>query len=181
MLKINIPSFEYYDEITGEFSNHKEAVLILEHSLLSISQWEAKWKKPFFSTDNKTMAQSIDYVRCMTINKDVDPLVYTKLTSAHFKKINAYIDDPMTATTITDNSKAPKNKNEIITSELIYWEMTEFNIPFTCEKWHLNRLITLIRICSIKNTPPKKMKNKDIFAQNKALNEMRRRKNHSRG
>lgn len=181
MLRIEVPAFEYYDERTSEFTQHKGAVLVLEHSLLSVSQWEAKWKKSFFLPEKKTHAQSIDYVRCMTINKDVNPLVYTRLKKSDFDKINAYIDDPMTATVITDNTKVPKHKNETITSEIIYWEMTEFNIPFECQKWHLNRLITLIRVCSIKNTPPKKMTNKDILAQNRALNMARRNKSRSRG
>lgn len=152
----------------------------LEHSLVSISKWESKWKKPFISKDKKTMEESIDYVRCMTVNPNVDPLIYENLTPSVFKKIEEYIDDPMTATWISSNE--PKGySRQIITSELIYYWMVAYQIPFECQKWHLNRLLMLIQVCDEKNKPPKKMNRNQILSRNAALNAARRAKMHSKG
>lgn len=182
MLKLEIPSFECYDEETETFTPFKSTSLQLEHSLLSLSKWESKWHKPFFSDTPKTYAEAIDYVRCMTINKDANPLVYTRLTPEHFNKINAYMDNPMTATWFNDedNSKTPKSR-ETITSEIIYWQMIQYHIPIEFQKWHLNKLITLIRVCAIKSQPPKKMSKKDLYNRNKALNAARKAKLRTHG
>ena len=174
MLKIIVPAMEYYDEVNNEFIQFKEQVLQLEHSLVSISKWEAKWHKPFLDGKEKTLEQVIDYVRCMTITQNVKPEVYTRLTEGNLKAINEYIENPMTATTFSDTRQTPNR--EIITSEIIYYWMVAFNIPFECQKWHLNRLLTLIRVCNIKNNPPKKMGRNEILQRNKALNEARKKK-----
>lgn len=174
MLEIDIPDREYYDERLQEFVYLKGQKLVLEHSLVSLSKWESKWKKPFLSKDKKTYEESADYVRCMTISKNVDPTVYSGLDQATFNKISDYIDDSMTATWFSENDKKKGGRGPVVTSELIYYWMIAFNIPFECQKWHLNRLLTLIKVCEIKNAPSKKMKKRDIYARNRALNAARK-------
>ena len=176
MLQIVVPEREYYDYVKEEFMTVKSQKLLLEHSLISVSKWESKWKKPFFSKEAKTSVETMDYVRCMTLTKDVDPLVYQGLSSDLIKKVTDYIDDSMTATWFNDRDKKENKRGPVITSELIYYWMVAYDIPFECEKWHLNRLLTLIKICDIKNAPSKKMKKKDIYAQNRELNAARKRK-----
>ncbi len=175
MLQVVVPGGEFYDERSGEFVTTKSQVLQLEHSLVSISKWESKWKKPFISKDEKSDTEWIDYIRCMTLTQNVNPLIYYNIPTNVLKKIFDYINDPMSATTITE-IKVPgqARKKEVITSELIYYWMVAMQIPFECQKWPLNRLITLIRICEIKNTPPKKMSKSQILSRNAALNAARR-------
>lgn len=178
MLSIVIPEKEFFDERTQEFVFIKEKKLDLEHSLISISKWESKWKKPFLSKDDKNYEESIDYVRCMTLTPNVDPKVYFGITQSMFNQITDYIDDPMTATWFNEqkNNGRRQNNSQVVTSELIYYWMVAYNIPFECQKWHLNRLLALVRICDIKNsTSDKKMKKSDIYARNRALNAARRR------
>lgn len=174
MLEIEIPSRELYDENRNEFIKVDGCILQLEHSLLSISKWESKWHKPFLNNKGLTNEEALDYIRCMTINKNVDPNVYYTLTNSMIEQVSKYIEDPMTATWFNDEKKS-RNK-EVITSELIYYWMTAFQIPFEVEKWHLNRLLTLIRICSVKQGKQKKMPKKEVMSRNKALNEARRAK-----
>lgn len=177
MLRITIPAQELYNEKENKIITTKETTLQLEHSLVSISKWEAKWKKPFISENgenNKTTEEVIDYIKCMTITQNVDPNIYNYLTVENIKEINAYIESPMTATTIK-NEMSKGTKKEFITSELIYYWMVANEIPFDCEKWHLNRLLTLIRICSVKNQPPKKMSKSEILSRNAKLNAARRK------
>ena len=173
MLKITVPGMEYYNEETNEFLYYNEQVLQLEHSLVSISKWESKWCKPFLSGKDKSVDEIIDYVRCMTITQNVKPEVYNRLTEDNLKMINNYIEHPMTATTFSDSKQA--GNREIITSEIIYYWMVSFNIPFECQKWHLNRLLTLIKVCNVKANPPKKMGRQELLARNKAINEARKR------
>lgn len=178
MLTINIPDTELYDEVQNEFHMVKAQTLNLEHSLVSISKWESKWHKPFLNKKEKTTEETLDYIRCMTINH-VDPLVYSCIDSRIIKQINAYIEDPMTATTFSNQTN---NRNrEIITAEVIYYWMIALNIPFECQKWHLNRLLTLINVCNIKNKPPKKMSKKAIMTRNNSLNAARRQALHTNG
>lgn len=180
MLEIIIPATEQWDEKNQEFITSKEQILRLEHSLVSLSKWESKWCKPFLSKENKTMEETIDYIKCMTLTQNVDPYVYNLLTMDNIKKVNEYISAPMTATTFSDSNKK-SGGNEIITSELIYYWMISLNIPFECQKWHLNKLFTLIKVCSIKNQPPKKMSKKDIMSRNAALNAARRKQMNTKG
>nr|DAL72390.1 MAG TPA: hypothetical protein [Caudoviricetes sp.] len=179
MLKITVPAMEYYDEVNNEFILFKEQSLQLEHSLVSISKWEAKWHKPFLDGKDKTLEEVIDYVRCMTITQNVNPEVYTRLTENNLKDINEYIENPMTATTFSDTNQTPNR--EIITSEIIYYWMVAFNIPFECQKWHINRLLTLVKVCNIKNAPAKKMGQNEILQRNRALNEARKKKLNTKG
>ena len=180
MITITIPATEAFDEIKGEFIYTKEQTLQLEHSLISISKWESKWRKSFISNDEKTTEEIIDYVKCMTLNPSVDDSVYRCLTKDNMKTINDYIDAPMTATTFFEEKNGKRNR-EVITSELIYYWMIALNIPFECQKWHLNRLLTLVRVCNVKNQPPKKMSKKDIMSRNASLNAARRQKFNSKG
>lgn len=181
MLTIKIPDMEYFDEESQEFVSIKGRILELEHSLISISKWEAKWHKPFLSTDERTVEQTIDYIKCMTINsKGIDDTVYNGLSMENIKAINDYINDSMSATWFNDqNNKKPSR--EVVTSELIYYWMVAYQIPSEYEKWHLNRLMNLIRICNIKNQPDKKMSKSAIMRQNRALNEARKKKFNTSG
>ena len=182
MLQLEISGGEFFNESTQEFITTKPQKLLLEHSLLSLSKWEAKWKKPFFNKGRKTPDEYLDYIKCMTINSNVDPLVYDNLSRDDFKKIMEYIEDPHTATTIRELPNKKRKHNRIVTSELIYYWMCVSGIPFDCERWHLNRLMTLIRICSIENNPDaKKMSKRAIYEQNRELNEARRTKYNTSG
>lgn len=182
MLRIVIPaSQELWDERTEQFiESSKEQTLQLEHSLLSVSKWESKWNKAYLGKKSKTTEEVIDYVRCMTITQHVDPEVYDRLTPENYDEIGRYIEAPMTATYFPD-SKVMGRTLETVTSELIYYWMISLNIPFECQKWHLNRLLALIRVCSIKNTPPKKMSRSEIMSRNRALNEARKQQLHTKG
>lgn len=175
MLEITIPKQEYFDEGCGEFVYIPEQHLTLEHSLVSLSKWESKWHKPFLQEESKTIEESLDYIRCMTINKNVNPLAYRGITPVLFKQINDYIDAPMTATWFS-KEQSKGSKSEVITSELIYYWMIALQIPVEFEKWHLNRLITLIKVCNIKNAPPKKMSRREIMERNRRLNSARKKK-----
>ena len=179
-LTITIPARDGYNEATGLFFTTKAQTVTLEHSLISVSKWEMKWHIPYFSREPKTNEQNLDYIRCMCLTPNIDPNTFFMLTEQNIRDIAAYIEDPMTATTIKRKDKRPSR--EIVTSELIYFWMTEFNIPFNpCEKWHLNRLMTLIEVASIKSQPGKKMSKKDILSQNAALNAQRRARFGTRG
>lgn len=145
-----------------------------------MSKWEAKWQKPFLSKTGVAPEEMLDYIRCMTLTQNVSPLVYTHLSAENIKQIREYIDSPQTATTF-HNLNERGGSGEQITSELIYYWMVSLQIPFECEKWHLNRLLTLIKVCSVKNEPAKKMSKKALYSQNSALNAARRKKHHSRG
>lgn len=183
MLEITIKSCkkEYYDDNKCEFVNFSldhDCKITLEHSLVSISKWESKWHKPFLIKDPKKNEELLDYIRCMIITQNVPNDIVYFLSDDDIKKINEYIGDPMTATTFHTNNNPKENnttrKREIITSELIYYWMIENNIPPEYQRWHLNRLLTLIRVCSIKNSSGNKMSKRDVLAQNKSLNQARK-------
>jgi len=173
MLQIVIPALEYWDEKKEMFVSEKEQVLQLEHSLISLSKWESKWCKSFLSTKELSREENMDYIRCMTITKNVSPDTYKRLTNQHIDQINEYIKAPMTATTFREGRGA-KGRKRIITAELIYYWMVTFNIPVEFQKWHLNRLLTLIRVCEIENSPKKKQSANDILRENAALNAARK-------
>lgn len=181
MLEITIPPTEGWDEINSVFTTvTKEQTLILEHSLISISLWEAKWEKPFLMNESITDEESLDYIKCMTINKNVNPEIYDNLTHENLKEIFDYIHAPMTATTFS-NLEQRSFSREIITNELIYCWMVSLGIPVEFEKWHINRLLTLIRVCNVKNSPEKKMSKKDVTRMYSELNTSRRKKYNSKG
>ena len=177
MLTLQIPPREFFDERKQEFINFEGCSLQMEHSLISLSEWEAKWKKPFLNKpESRTNEELLDYFRCMTITKNVNPLAFASLTQEHINTIVNYINDPMTATWFSEDGKPSKRPTEVVTSELIYYWMIAQNIPFECRKWHLNRLLTLIRVCNVKNNPPKKMSKADIARRQRELNEQRKKK-----
>lgn len=181
MLKITIPAVdELWDEKRGQFISVKEQTLQLEHSLVSLSKWESKWCKPFFSRQEKTFEETLDYIKCMTITQNVKDETYACLTQQNVDEINQYIAAPMTATTFS-NDRGGKNNREQITSELIYYWMITLNIPVDFEKWHINRLLTLIRVCNVKNQPPKKMSRNETISRYAALNAARKKQLNTKG
>ena len=181
MLQLVIPlGPEIFDDAKQEFITPDTKILQLEHSLISLSKWESKWCKPFFGKEEKTPEETIDYIKCMTITQNVNDEIYSHLTRDNIMQVNKYIEAPMTATTFP-KSKNSKGSREIITSELIYYWMITLNIPSEYQKWHLNRLLTLIQVCNVKNEPAKKMSNKEIMNRNRALNAARKKKLNTRG
>lgn len=179
MLTISIPGYELFNDVTQEFIVESERIVKLEHSLLSISEWESRWNKPFLSNAPKTNEEILDYVKCMTMTEEVPDTAYLYISKEQFKIINDYISAPMTATTITE--PPGKNSREVVTSEVLYYYMISCNIPFECEKWHLNRLLTLIRVCSIKNQPAKKKPMAEVMKSNAALNSARKKQLNTKG
>lgn len=180
MLHITLPAVKLWDEINEEFISAKEQSLCLEHSLVSLSKWESKWGKSFLNTKEFTYDEFIDYVKCMTITQNVKDDVYAQLTDDNVTRIKEYINAPMTATTFSKSQHGSRN-NEIVTAELIYYWMITCNIPFKCEKWHLNRLMTLIRVCNVKNAKPKRMSKRQLMSRNAQLNAARRDQLNSMG
>lgn len=179
MLEITIPDVELFDDDKQEFVNIKGQKLSLEHSLVSLDKWESKWHKRFLTDEPKSREELIDYIRCMTITQNVNPQLYEYVTEENISQINEYINDPMTATTFSD-VKSGKN-GEAISSELLYYYMIANNVPFECRKWHLNKLLVLLRVCAIKNAPPKKMTRNATLNRYKEINDMRRKKMNTRG
>lgn len=183
MLTLTVSGTESWDERKEEFVSVDDQTIQLEHSLVSLSKWESKWNKPFLSNTKKTDEETIDYIKCMTITPDVDPNIYNLLTDDDIIKVDEYIRAPMTATTFSDDKKPQKPSREIITSEIIYYWLTALQVPFVdeCQHWHLNRLITFIKVCNIKNAPRKKRSQREIMSQNAALNAARKKQLNTRG
>lgn len=171
---------EQWDNQKQEFIKPQTRVLQLEHSLVSISKWESKWCKSFIATKNKTDEEILDYVKCMTLTQNVNPEVYVHISQSNINDIIDYINAPMTATTFFDD-KQTRKRSEIVTAELIYYWMIALNIPFECQKWHLNRLLTLVRVCNIKNAPPKKRSKRDVMQSNTSLNRLRKQRLNTKG
>lgn len=184
MLKVTVPKRELFDEAKGEFVYFEGCELQLEHSLISLAKWESRWHKPFLNKEEKSDLEILDYIHCMTLSKNVDPTVYRYIPQDVIKKIFKYIEDPMSAIQFGNrdslNPGAPRGR-EPVTADIIYYWMVALGIPMQCEKWHLNRLLTLIRVVNIKSAPPKKMSKKDIAARNHKLNKARRAKHGTRG
>lgn len=180
MLRITIPTIELWDEVHEEFIRTKEQTLQLEHSLVSISKWESRWQKAFLGKQKKTDEEMLDYIRCMTITQNVDPSVYYRLTNENIKQINEYVSSPMSATNVP-HLESSKPSREVVTSELIYYWMVFYNIPFECEKWHLARLLKLIDVCNLKNAPSKKMSRSEIAKRNSKINAARRKQLKTKG
>lgn len=181
MITINIPKSSWYDERTSEFIKVKAMTLNLEYSLISISEWEAKTHKPFLTTDAKTIDEWLYLFYCMTINKNgLDYRTFYAIPPKEYERLMEYIKDPMTATTVynTGTKNKPAKK---MTSEELYAAMSILNIPYECKKWHLNRLIMLIDVCAIKNSPPEKMSKAETAKSWREINAKNKAKFHSKG
>ena len=172
MLILQVAGVESFDDDTQEFIAQGGTILELEHSLVSLSKWESLHEKPFLGKESKTSEEILSYIKCMTLNK-VPREIFLKLNEENIQEIGDYIEAKMTATWFNEQPGEPPSR-EVITSELVYYWMTMFNIPFECEHWHLNRLFTLIRICNVKQAPPKKMSRAEIAQRNRELNAQRK-------
>ena len=180
MLQITVPAMELWDDSTEEFIYKDEQTLQLEHSLVSLSKWESKYCKPFISKTKKTPEEVLDYIKFMTLTRNVKPDVYDRLTRANLDAIDSYINTRHTATTISEDKNA-KGKSEIVTAEIIYYWMFSYHIPLECQKWHLDRLLTLIRVFNAKNAPPKKKSKTATARRYAAMNAERKRALHTKG
>lgn len=163
MLTIIVPPFDAWDNEKQEFVPLKPSqTLHLEHSLVSIKKWESKWHKPFLSKDPLTNVELLDYIRCMTITQNVSDEVYSRLSVNNIKEIQAYMDDPHTATWFGTKGGPKKTTGfgggRVVTAELIYYWMISYSIPVEFQKWHLNELMTLIKIFNEENKPKGKQK-----------------------
>lgn len=181
MLRLIVPmSSEGWDEVNQRFVEPETQILELEHSLVSLSKWESKWHKPFYVKKEKTDEEVLDYIKCMTLTDNINPKIYDHLTMKHIDEIQKYISDSMTATTFPNRNGGTPNR-ETVTAELIYYWMLKANIPLDRETWHLNRLITLLEVCAVKDTPPKKRGKAEMLRERAALNEARRKQFNTTG
>lgn len=175
MLTITIPAMENFNEATSEFIDLPEIKLELEHSLVSLSKWEAEYKKPFLTKEPKSTEEAIGYIRAMTLTKDVPVGAYQRLSPENFKEINEYIEDRMTATWFSDSGQSKKPNRDVLTAEVLYYLLSANEIDFEVQHWHLHRLITLVEVHAKKNAPPgKKMSPRELAARNREINERRR-------
>lgn len=179
MLTIVIEEQDGFDESLNKFVKQPRVKLSLEHSLVSLAKWESRYHKAFLSRDDKSIEETLYYIKCMTITQNVDDKVYGRIDQSIINKVTTYIENPMTA------MKFPKKEGpgsrEIVTADIIYYWMVSFNIPLECQKWHLNRLLALIKVCSIRNQPPKKMSRSELLRRQKELNAQRRSRLNSPG
>lgn len=173
MLIITVGATDVYDEKSETFGDQGGVKLRLEHSLVSLSKWESIHEKPFLGAKSLTSEENLSYIKCMILDPIPPEEIFQQLSIENVESINKYIDRKMTATWFAEQPGAPRSR-EVITSELIYYWMTVFQIPFECENWHLNRLFTLIRICNIKQAKPKKMSRAEIAQRNRELNAQRK-------
>lgn len=174
MLTLIVPGIDLFDEDTQEFTTKESFSLELEHSLVSLSKWESKFEKPFLDTKEKTEEESLYYIKCMILTPEYPPNVFDRFTPDNFQEINQYIEAKMTATTFQENNRRSTPAREIITSELVYYWMVTFNVPMECQYWHLNRLFTLLKVFSLKNSKPEKVSRRELLARNRELNAKRK-------
>lgn len=182
MLEMTISEKEFYQEHTSKFIQIPECKVTLEHSLISLAKWESKWQVPFFDGKPKTPTQNLDYIRCMVVGNIKDDRIFDHLSEEEVLQIQSYMAAPMTATTFSERNKSKRKvKKETMTAEVIYARMCTHNISFECQKWHLNRLLTLIRVCDLRDSPPEKMSKKETSMWYAEQNANRRAKYGTRG
>lgn len=181
MLDLVISEKEMYDADSNLFIKIPGGTLSLEHSLISLSKWESKWLKPYLSSEKKTLKEDRDYIRCMVVGGIKDERLIKYLSVDEQLIIQNYIQSPMTATVFSSKKTTKNNKKDVITAELLYARMASHGIPFTCEKWHLNRLLTLIKVCDLQNSPREKMSKKESTMWIAEQNAARRAKYNTRG
>lgn len=172
-LPIFIPKQELWDESREILIPIEEDItLSLEHSLVSLTKWESKWRKPFLSPEEKTQEQFRDYFRCMILNEGVDEEIVYAFTQRDILEIQKYIETDQTATTFPkENSNEPQS-NELMTSELIYYYLAQMQCPFIpTENWHLSRVMTLIRVASFKNKGERKLNKQEALQQCESIKE----------
>lgn len=179
-LQITVKGGEIYNAQTEEFVQVPTTTLLLEHSLVSLSKWESKWEVPFINEKGHTPEQMMDYIKFMTLTKHVDPNVYSFITQENVEEIRAYIEKKHHANVFNRPNDKRKPK-ELITAETIYYGMFAQGIPKECEKWHLNKLLALIELMSIKNNPGKKMSKKDLYKRHRNINKANRKRFNSKG
>lgn len=180
MLTLIVSEEEFFDDVKQEFVNLKGIKLELEHSLVSLSKWEAKYEKPFLGDGSKTNEEVLEYIRCMSIDPNVDNDLFLQLSPKNIEDVNNYIQAKMSATWFGEIKTTPGRK-EVVTAEVIYYWMIALNIPSEFQNWHLNRLLTLIKVCNHKNAPEKKMSKAQLAARNRELNAERRAKLNTTG
>lgn len=178
MIQITVPKSRVYDSANNLFYTvEKDTLIQLEHSLISLQKWEAKWHKPFLGKGEKTLEETIDYIRCMCLTPNVKGDVFYCIPQTEMEKISEYIENPMTATWFSEERNGVKQKKkEIITAEIIYYWMISLGIPSEYKKWHLNQLLTLIRVINVKNTPKKKRSRREILEEHKRISDLNKQR-----
>jgi hypothetical protein len=179
VLRIEVPVSEVYDDDKEEFITVATTVLELEHSLVSLSKWESFYEKPFLSTMEKTPEQLFNYVVMMTLTPDVPLEVFKNLSEENVTQIDEYINSKQTATWFND--AVEERSREIITAEIIYYWMVAMEIDWQAQYWHLNRLLALVRVINLKNSPSKPMSSAEITRRNRELNAQRKAELKTRG
>lgn len=180
MLEIIVPENELYISNKNKFVTVQSCVLSLEHSLISVAKWESKWHIPYLNSTKRTVTQEMDYIRCMVIGPIKNDYTFSALSPDNMNQIRNYIDDAMTATTFSKTPPSSKNR-QIVTAEVLYSRMFANNIPMECQKWHLNRLLTLIRVCDTMNNPPGKKNKKETASRYAEQNALRRAQHNTKG
>lgn len=176
MLELTVVQAENFDEENNMFVPAKSFVLQLEHSLFSLAKWESREEKPFLGNEKKSTDEVLRYIRDMLVTPGITDQELSLLSSDNLKSINDYINAKMTATTFSElQQRMSPLRKEIVTAEIMYHWMVALSIPFETQHWHLNRLITLVKVCNEKNKPAgkKRKMTRNMAAERAALNQQR--------
>ncbi len=177
MLTIDLGTLEIFDGDKNEFTYETGGIVRFEYSLKAVYEWEGKWKKPFLKGE-LTYNETIDFYKFMALDEFDTKFINDDV----IKIISDYILNEGTATKFSDTkSDTPTVKGRTHTSEEIYAMMFSAGIPLEFENRNLNRLLTILRIISVQNNPPKKMSKEEILKQNANLNKQRRAQMKTKG